>query len=151
MESAITAMSPARSPISRTVISVMPLTVSTIPREIAPTKPASHVKISASSKAPIAISKIAVPIIASLSGTGKSPTAHGSKYPPHASGFLKIKIPIHKNVIASPTRKIWKDDFFMSDKTAYEYYTFHEPNRKRGHEAPKTPGPNNAPLEIGEK
>ena len=57
-------------------------------------------------KAPIAMSKIAVPIIACAKGTGRSPAAQGCRYPPQASGFLKIKTPIHKKVTANPIRKI---------------------------------------------
>ena len=66
-----------KSPISRTVISVIPLTVSTISMWMAPTSAASHGRKSISRKAPIVISKIAVPIIACVKGIGSSPAVHG--------------------------------------------------------------------------
>ena len=52
------------------------------------------------------ISKIAVPVIACAKGIGRSPAAHGLIYPPQASGFLRIKTPIHKKVTANPILKI---------------------------------------------
>ena len=76
-ESAIMAMAAAKIAIFLTVISVMPITVSTITIWIAPTSAASHGRKSKSRKAPIAMSKIAVPVIAWAIGIGNSPAAQG--------------------------------------------------------------------------
>ena len=104
---------PAKSPMSLTVMSVIPLTIRIIIKWIDAINATIHTKESNKRNAPINISKIAVPIIACSMGTGNSFRAHGITYPAQASGCFKIKTPIHKKVIARPILKIWKEFLFI--------------------------------------
>ena len=113
MESTATAIVPARSPISRTVISVIPLITSTTARCAVPRIAASHDHRVIKNRIPITISRIAVPTIACAMDMGSSPAAHGCRYPANASGCLRMSRPIHTNVIPSPTRKTRRDAFLI--------------------------------------
>jgi len=92
--------------------------------------------------------------MASLMGIGSKSVTHGCRYPPQASGCLKIKMPIHKKVMARPTLKMWNEVLFIIIflyTSAKQYYNFHQPNCKRRHQTPKTPCPYYFPLQISKK